>query len=85
MTLACSHVRQQQRQVAILQRGQALEDVLEVGPRIVSVEFGRFDQAHQHSGTLAGQLRLKLKLKLRLYRSRIRYRWNHLPITLAGR
>ena len=39
MTLACRHVRQQQRQVAILQRGQALEDVLEVGPRIVSVEF----------------------------------------------
>ncbi|QDL38652.1 aldehyde dehydrogenase family protein [Rhodoferax sediminis] len=34
-------VRQQLREVALLERGQALEHVLEVGPRIVPVEFGR--------------------------------------------
>ena len=36
-------VRQQLCQIAILQRGQALEDVFEVGPRIVPVELGRFE------------------------------------------
>ena len=33
-------VRQQQLEVAVLQRGQALEHVLEIGPGIVPVEFG---------------------------------------------
>ena len=35
----------------------ALEDVLEIGPPIVPVALGRFDQAQQDSGALAGQLR----------------------------
>ena len=42
-------VWQQLRQVAILQRGQALEDIFEIGPWIVSVELGRFDQAHHET------------------------------------
>ena len=37
------------------------EDVLEVGPRIVPVEFGRLDQAHDYGGALAGVLRAHKK------------------------
>ena len=33
-------VRQQLREVALLQRGQTLEYILEIGPGIVPVEFG---------------------------------------------
>src|SRR5664280_3930610 len=37
-------------------RRQAREDVFQVGPRVVPVELGRLQQAHHHSGPLAGQL-----------------------------
>lgn len=69
-------MRQQQFEIAVPQRGQALEHILEIGPRIVPVEFGRFDQAEHHGGTLAGLLgtheyckarqRLALRLPQRL-------------------
>ena len=50
-------VRQQLREVALLERGQTLEHVLEVGPGVVTVELGRLDQAHNHGRALAGLLR----------------------------
>jgi hypothetical protein len=36
-------VRQQRLQVAVLQRQQALEDILQIRPRIVLVEFCRLN------------------------------------------
>ena len=38
-------MRQQLSQVALLERGQALEHVFQVSPRIVPIELGRLDQA----------------------------------------
>ena len=38
-------------------RRQALENVLKIAMRIVSVEFGGLDQAHDCGGTLAGAQR----------------------------
>lgn len=49
-------VRQQLREIALLERRQTLEHVLQVGPRIVPVELCRFDQAEHHRGALAGLL-----------------------------
>ena len=49
-------VRQQRLQVAVLERGQTLEHILEIGTGIVTVEFGRLDQAQDHSRSLAGLL-----------------------------
>jgi hypothetical protein len=49
-------VRQQQLEVAVLQRGQALEHVLEIGPGVVAVEFCRLDEAEHHGSALAGLL-----------------------------
>jgi hypothetical protein len=37
--------------------GQALEDVLEVAIRIVSIELGGLDETHDVRGTLAGAKR----------------------------
>lgn len=49
-------VGQQLLDPAVQLRGQAREDVLQVGPRLVPVELGRLQQAHHYSGPLAGQL-----------------------------
>ena len=42
-------VRQKLREVAVFQRAHPLEHVLEIGPGIVPVEFGRLDQARMLS------------------------------------
>ena len=48
---------QQGVEVALQRGGDAFEHVLEVGPRVVAHELGRFDQAHEvgaaHAGLLA--------------------------------
>jgi hypothetical protein len=49
-------MRQQRLQVAVLQRRQTLEDVLQISPRIVPIELGRLDQAEHHSGSLSSLL-----------------------------
>ena len=42
-------VRQQLREVAVLERGQPLEHVLEVGPGVVAVEFGRLRRSPNYA------------------------------------
>ncbi len=49
-------MRQQRCEVACFERGQPLEYVLEIGPRIVTIELGRLDQAEHRGGALAGLL-----------------------------
>jgi len=49
-------MRRQLGQVALLERGQAVEQVLQTSLRIVLVEFGRLDQAEQHGRAFAGLL-----------------------------
>lgn len=44
---------QQLREVALLERGQALEDVLGAGAGIVTTEFGGLDQTHDPGRALA--------------------------------
>lgn len=44
-------------EVAVFERRQTLKYLLEIGPWIVPVEFGRFDQAEHHGGALARLLR----------------------------
>ena len=47
-------VRQQQLKVSVLERGQPLEHVLQIRPRIVPIELGRLHQAHDDRRALAG-------------------------------
>ena len=49
-------MRQQLSQSAVGPGGEFGEDVFEVGPRIVAVELGGFDQAHERGGAFAGLL-----------------------------
>ena len=49
-------VRQQLLDSAVQLRGQSREHVLQVGPGIVPIEFGRLQQAHHHRRSLACQL-----------------------------
>lgn len=48
-------MRQQFVDAAVQLRGQAGQDVLEVGPRIMAIELGRLHQAHHDGRTLAGE------------------------------
>ena len=49
-------VGQQLVEPAVQLRRHPREDVLDVGPRVVSIELGRLQQAHHDRGAFAGQL-----------------------------
>jgi hypothetical protein len=53
-------VGQELPEVALLDREQKLEDVLQVGPRIVPIGLGRLDHAQDHGSALAGLLRAQI-------------------------
>ena len=46
-------VRQQFNDAAVGPGGQFVHHVLEVGVRVMTIEFGRLDQAHDGGGALA--------------------------------
>ena len=52
-------VRQEFGDQVVFVRGQTLQDILEIGVRIVPVEPGALNQAHDRSRTLAGPQRAR--------------------------